>query len=223
MPNWNTEPPSGLGRSGIRLVRTPTAHAFLALVLSDNMVGCNTHYVNQRTIPCETPNCEPCENGIGWRWHGYLAVLVDATKETVLFETTALAAAAFRDYHQVHATLRGCHFKAVRLNQRPNGRLLIQAKPADLANLKLPDAPDVQQLLCHIWNIPPNQVQDRDSKPRPPFAAVRVDRAASELAAAIAKPSPAAIADVLAAAQAEAGNGEETDPWPDPLHPTRKQ
>lgn len=209
MPNWNTEPPNDLGRSGIRLIRTPPAHPFLALVLSDNLVGCNTHYINQRTIPCETPTCESCEAGIGWRWHGYLAVVVDATKETVLFECTARAAEAFRAYHQLHGTLRGCHFKAVRLNQRPNGRVLIQAKPADLANVNLPTAPNVQQLLCHIWNIPPSQVEARDAKPRPPFAAVDVDRSKPELTTAKTVEEARQMLAALQAASPAEGNGEQ--------------
>ena len=153
-----------------------TAH-----VLSDRLVGCPTHFVGNRTIPCERPNCDPCESGVPWRWHGYLAIVIDATREIVIFETTAKASAAFNDYYTRMGTTRGAHMKAQRANGKHNGRVLIQCKPADLAKVNLPDAPNVEKILCHIWNIPENQVNQADSMQRPPAAAIEVDRARPEL------------------------------------------
>lgn len=185
MPTFDNRPPADSSSAGLRLIRTPAGHAIAGHVLSDNLVGCKTHFVGNRTIPCESPTCEPCEAGVPWRWHGYLAVLLDHGNETVLFETTARAAETFAAYFQRYGTTRGAYFKAQRLNNRSNGRVLIQTKPADLEKITLPKAPAVEKLLCHIWNIPEKQVEKTNNRPRPPFQNVRVDRSADEL-----KPSP---------------------------------
>lgn len=221
MPKWQNDPPTDHSQSGYRLVRTPAAHALLAHVLCEDLVGCPTHFVGNRTIPCEAPNCESCSAGISWRWHGYLAVLLDATQEIAIFECTARAAEAFKQYHQRYGTLRGCHFKAMRHNARQNGRVLIQAKPGDLAKITLPKPPDVRKLLCHIWNIAPKQVEVPDAQTRPPFKNIKVDRDQPELPPA--RMVDKATHEQLAAASKEvaAGNGDDAENWPDPLYPTK--
>ena len=176
MPRFDSAPPTDLGRSGFRLIRTPTAHALTAHVICDNLIGCRTHFVGNRTIPCEAPDCETCNSGIGWRWHGYLAIVIAATQEVAIFECTARSAAAFADYFKRYGTTRGCYFKAQRLNGRSNGRVLIQCKPADLAKINLPEPPEVQKCLCHIWNIPQQQVETTAHATRPPFKSVAIDR-----------------------------------------------
>lgn len=177
MPLFNSKAPAEADHSGYRLIRTPAAHALLAHVVSNNLVGCNTHFVNNRTVPCEQPDCDPCQSGIGWRWHGYLLILIDATQELAIFETTARASAAFSAHFERYQTLRGAHFKAGRINNRPNGRVLIQVKPGDLQRVTLPPDQPVEKLLCHIWNIPPVTVEKTAAKPRMPFEHATVDRA----------------------------------------------
>lgn len=181
MPHFDSQAPDDLGRSGYRLIRTPAGHPLVAHVISDNLVGCNTHFVGNRTIPCEPPHCDACESGIAWRWHGYLAILIDATSEIAIFEVTARASKAFSDYYKRHGTTRGAHFKAVRLNARPNGRVLVQVKPADLQKIALPPVLPVEKLLCHIWNIPENQVSKTNKTNRKPFQTTVIDRENPEL------------------------------------------
>lgn len=187
MPNFSNQAPPQGDRHGYRLVRTPAGSPFRAYVLSDRLIGCPTHYVGNRTVPCEDKYCEACENGIGWRWHGYLLVQIEATTEVVIFEMTAAASDAFKAYYERHGTTRGCHFQAKRANNRTNGRVLITAKPADLAKVTLPKAVDVGKLLSHIWNIPPNQVNKAPAQTRPPADTIAVDRALPE----IFRPAPA--------------------------------
>lgn len=181
MPIFTDSPPDDHRNSGLRLIRTPEARALTGYVLSDNVTGTPTHFVGNRTVPCEGADCECCESGVPWRWHGYLAVLIEATQETVLFEMTAKASDSFKAYYERYGTTRGAHFKAQRLNARTNGRVLIQAKPADLAKVHLPKSPNVQKLLCHIWNISENQISKSTIKPRQPFDAVKIDRTKPEL------------------------------------------
>jgi hypothetical protein len=107
-------------------------------------------------------------------------VKLEPTQEVVLFETTAKASDAFKQYYLRHGTLRGAAFKAKRINGKANGRVLIQCKPADLNRVHLPQAPSVEKLLCHIWNIAPAQVSQEAVMTRPPAKTVAVDRTKPE-------------------------------------------
>ena len=181
MPQFSQQPPKETHQHSFRLIRTPASPPFKGFVISDKLVGCPTHYVGNRTVPCEQNECEPCENGIGWRWHGYLLVMVQASAEIVIYEMTATAAEKFTEYYQRHDTLRGCHFQASRVNNRPNGRVLVIAKPADLNQIHLPKDIDVKKLLSHIWNIAPSQVTRAPRHERLPAETIRIDRSTPEL------------------------------------------
>lgn len=209
MPNFETTPPEDIGRSGYRMVRTPTAAALTGYVLSENLTGCRTHFVGNRTIPCEAPDCDPCASGVPWRWKGYLAAMLNPSNEIVLFEITARAATVFAAYFERYGSTRGAAFKAIRVNQRANGRVLIQAKPADLEKINLPKSPDVQAVLCHIWNIPENQVTTPDHKPRKPFNDTRVDRSRSELVPIDQAIAEAASKELRQTYPIRGGNGEQ--------------
>jgi hypothetical protein len=205
MLNFDATPPNDLGRSGFRLVRTPPAHPLIAVVLSETLTGCKTHFCGNRTIPCESPDCEACKNGIGWRWHAYTLVKVDATQEVVLFETTANASAAFTQYIATYGTLRGCHFKASRVNGRGNGRVIISAHPADLSKITLPAAQPIEPLLCHIWNMAPNQVERTAHMTRPPAKNLAIDRTKPETVIPIQ--DAVSVAAGIALAKQRQGNG----------------
>lgn len=181
MPVFESRPPANASQSGYRLIRTPAGHALRAVVISDNLVGCRTHFVGNRTIPCEAPECEPCQSGVAWRWHAYLLVLVESTQEIVIFETTAIASKSFAAYHDRNGTTRGCLFEAERIKGRANGRVLIRCRPADLQRLTLPPDQPVELLLCHIWNVAPNQAVVPPEMSRPPAREVRIDRTRPEL------------------------------------------
>jgi len=75
------------------------------------------------------------------------------TREHFLFEFTPQVGDVLTDYSKHHGTLRGCIFTAQRHNSRPNGRVILQTKPGDLAQLNLPDPPDLEACMGIIWNI----------------------------------------------------------------------
>ena len=181
MPNFSNTPPLGSTDGGYRLVRTPPTAKFAAHVISEQLIGCPTHFVGNRTVPCEAPDCKSCDSGIGYRWHGYLLVQIDSTQEVVIFEMTKKASAPFTVYHERHGTTRGCHFQAHRLSQKANGRILIQCKTGDLTRVNLPPTKCVKKLLCHIWNIAPLQVEQTKATPAQPAAGLRVHRDQPEL------------------------------------------
>ncbi len=157
MPNFTNSAPEKTSGQGLRLCRTPAVGHLVGLVTCPQLIGCPTHFYHYRTVPCEAPDCEACQAGQPWRWHGYVSAIDQATNEHILFEMTAQAAENFTGYHERHGTLIGCLFEAKRLSQHTNGRVLIRCKPTDLANVHMPPAPNMINALSHIWNIPTPQ------------------------------------------------------------------
>lgn len=215
MPQFSSEPPQDEQRSGLRLIRTPAAAPIHGYVISNELSGCPTHFANNRTQPCETPNCPFCESGIGWRWHGYFLALIHATQETVIFEITAYTSDAFKDYFKRYGSLRGAAFKCARANGKSNGRVLAQLKPADLTRVDLPRDRNIRKLLCHIWNVPYAQLPPTTHQSRPPATDLRVDRSLPEITTPIPKPSDDDKAFVASIARQPPAGGNGRNEYPD--------
>lgn len=154
MPIFSNTPPVDPRGVGLTLKRCPTYGAITGIVTSSDLLGCPTHFFGGRTVPCETQNCEPCLNGVPWRWHSYCSCWSQSNKIHFLLENTARATEPLVQYRDAHGSLRGCLFRAQRMNARPNARVYIETKPADLEKIHLPDAPDLAKVLSIIWNIP---------------------------------------------------------------------
>lgn len=148
----NQPPPDPRGHS-LPLMRTPTGRPLTGIVTSADLVGTPTHYWHGRTVPCDVENCEPCQNGMPWRWHGYVSAFQPTDALHFLYEFTARASEAFTKYRDAYASLRGCLFQARRVNMAPNARVTIRTQPADLAKVTLPQPPDLVRCLSIIWNI----------------------------------------------------------------------
>lgn len=119
-----------------------------------NAAGLLVHVHDGNEIACDGPGCEACKKGIPYRWHAYLSIFIRETGLHAIFETTAQAAKTFVEYRNAHGNLRGCLFESRRLNSKPNGRVLIRTKPADLTILRLPPEPDLTACLAIIWDFP---------------------------------------------------------------------
>lgn len=163
MPQWTREPPAEPRGPALPIRRTPAYKPMIAIVTSEDLIGCYTHFYKGHTVPCErgarTPNngdqnpeCDACHDGIPYRWHAYLSAVDQADAVHIIFECTAQASEAFTTYRTAFGTLRGCIFEARRLNQRPNGRVIIRTKPADLAARRIPTAPDICKCMAIIWS-----------------------------------------------------------------------
>jgi len=154
MPTFtNTPPPNPRGHT-LSLVRVIPAHALVGVITAEDLIGCHTHYWHGRTVPCETPNCKPCNEGQPFRWHAYVTFWDPTTAKHSLLELTAATATRLVEYRLAHGTLRGCYFKAQRANYAKNSRVLLDCKPADLAKINLPHEPNIPSILAIIWNIP---------------------------------------------------------------------
>jgi len=154
MPLYSNCPPDDGKGPALQLFRTPTKKSLQAIVTSDDLVGCPTHFYQGRTMPHEEGQCEACHHGIPWRWHGYVSASDTATHQHFLFEFTARVAETFVAYRETYGTLRGCLFKAKRVNDNPNGRVVVHTARADLVKYTLPTAPNLLDCLAILWNLP---------------------------------------------------------------------
>ena len=169
MPRWMDTPPKGSDHPSFRIVRTPADKPITAIVTSEEIVGCTTNFVQNRTIPCEGPDtCEHCAAGHSWRWHGYLSAMLTTTHEHILFEFTAPPSDTFRNYLLRYKTLRGCVFTARRPSGRPNGRVVVTCKYVAPTDLRIPARPNIRNILCRVWNLQTERVSDCPAS-RPPI------------------------------------------------------
>lgn len=158
MPHWTRSAPEDPRGPALPIRRAPPYGQLTAVVTSELLMGCDTHYYGGRTMPCERPQCDPCLKGVPFRWHAYVTAFTTNTSEHIIFEMTAQASDAFRLYEQAQGTIRGCLFKAHRLGQTRNGRVIIETKPADLSKIRLPNPPDLPKALAILWNVPAGNV-----------------------------------------------------------------
>ena len=156
MPIFRTGDTPPVECRSMELVRTPPRGELQAVITCPDLVGCPTHFYGGRTVPHELENCPACQDGHGWRWHGYVSCLLRGRRDHVIFEFTAQASDALREEHKQYGTLRGCWFRARRLNDRPNGRVLLQVCDKRPTDLVMPPAPDIAKQLCKIWGINPD-------------------------------------------------------------------
>jgi hypothetical protein len=159
MPTWTQSPPSDPRGQGLPLVRTPANRPLRAIVTSDHLIGTDTHFWGGHTVPCERPECDACNNGVAFRWHGYLAAYDPQTQLHFVFEMTAQAAQSFADYLKQNDTLRCAEFEAYRWQRRRNGRVILKILHSAWASHALPKAPHLEQVMAIIWRLPAANVQ----------------------------------------------------------------
>ena len=162
MPHFQTTLPTEADDFPFHLIRTPATGYLTGVITSLQMTSCRTHFANNRTQPCLAPDpCERCDEGFAWRWHVYLTLFMPKTYQHHLFETTPRAAKPLENFVLYHDSLRGASIRSSRPSGNPNGRIRIEAKHSPNTNIRLPDPPNVEKILCHIWNVqqgtPPTQ------------------------------------------------------------------
>lgn len=168
MFQFTTTPPPDPRGNSLPLVRCHPNKPTSGIITTDQLFGCRTHFFHGRTLPCDDQSCPACNEGMPWRWHGYIGLYGLTTRRHVLFESTAKAAEPLTKYFAAYHTLRGCHLTAQRVHNTHNGRVQLQTKPADLENVNLPDPPNILEALSIIWNIElPAIVVDGTNKGNP--------------------------------------------------------
>lgn len=159
MPNWSTDVPDDPRGQGLPLLRTPAGSRLRAIVTSTDLIGCETHFWGGHTVPCEAPECEACQNGVAYRWHGYLSAFNPLDSLHFIFEMTDQAARFFTAYRKEHNALRCCQFEAYRWHSKKNGRVMIKCERSAVLSSALPQAPDLKKVMAIIWRLPIPNVQ----------------------------------------------------------------
>ncbi len=164
MLNFDRQPPQSDTDRPLPLKRTPTLGRLRAMITSPNLIGIHTHFFGGHTVPHEEPECKACIKGVPYRWHGWVSAIQAANRLHFIFEFTAQAGEVFQTYFEAHQTLRGCIFDAERMHHRRNGRVILQVKPGDLAQLALPEPPDLEACLRIIWQLPAEPTTEATKK-----------------------------------------------------------
>lgn len=160
MPKYSNTPPNDPRGYALPIVRTPAGRKFQAIITSEDLIGCNTHFWGGKTVPCEAPDCEACKNGMPYRWHAYCSAVLHPQGLHVIYEVTALAAEALVTFRHSNGTLRGCAIEAYRWKGSANGRVIIKCERTSRTLDSLPKPPDLIHCLSIIWQLP-----DKDLTP----------------------------------------------------------
>jgi hypothetical protein len=148
VPEPFTEP----RQNSIKICKVRPKETVRGLVLSDQVIGCKTHWMNGRTKPCIgiEKGCEGCLLGMPWRWKGWLAVYLPNLKTPWLLEVSQNA---YDNNLELAATegLRGRDFKASRPGDHVNSKLYIELLPSLTKPENVPPAFDVMAVLERIW------------------------------------------------------------------------
>lgn len=159
MPVFTNQVPDDPRGYALPLLRCPTGRPFVSIIISDDLLGCATHFWGGRTVPHEELDCEPCNNGNPWRWHSYMACYSPKLDDSCILESTRRVSKMLTKYRQTHGTLRGCHFRGQRRTSARNSRVNIELKPADLRSIRLPEPPNMLACMAIIWNLKLDDLQ----------------------------------------------------------------
>lgn len=154
MPAFSDRPPAETSGHNFDVVRCPIAGKLRAVITSESLIGCPTHFFRGHTVPCESPDCPACSEQLPWRWHGYVSVFTASTHLHQLLELTAAPAQILAAWFDLHKTLRGSEVVLNRTSPRPNGKVRLQVRAIDLSAVQLPPAPDLRRVLATLWNLP---------------------------------------------------------------------
>jgi len=150
---FRNRPSEDAGPIGIPIVRTPIKGKAGGIILSDDAVGCWTHFWQGRTRPCTDIACVLCADGNARRWHSWVVTKNASDKQLFIVEVPAAPALALAEWRDEHGTLRGWKIQLERLGGKANGRVRIAMAGPKAESAMLPACPDLPALLLKMWQI----------------------------------------------------------------------
>jgi hypothetical protein len=165
MPTYRKNLPAQGKHQGFDLKRTPETGSLQAIVTSEDLLVCDTHFFHGRTTPCERvindqgntvddTQCAACVDKIAYRCHVYVSAFDAKRGDHYIFECTANAAKSMEEYRNATGTLRGCVIYATRPKGQKNSKVCIETSSVNLAKVKIPPGPDLIRALAVIWRLP---------------------------------------------------------------------
>jgi len=122
-----------------------------AIVLSDWMTGNELHWWNGRSFPHLKHGCPACEAKRAKVWKGYLACLDPKNRKVFILELTPNCTEPLSAYKNTFGSLRGGLIKLDRSATKINGRVTATMTQTNLGGMELPQPPNVQAILAHMW------------------------------------------------------------------------
>lgn len=147
----NIPPPAG---PEMLVVRIDADQTVVATIISRHLVGFQTHWTGNRTIPCleRKGECHGCKAGMPSRWKGYLHVWDHHRKKDVFLEMTPHSANELLEQLGAGAEMRGQRVTLKRMKGK-KARVKVQwdAIHGQVASDKLPEPKDPQVTLETLW------------------------------------------------------------------------
>lgn len=142
-------------RTGWRVIRTPAKGTYTAMCISHDLIGAELHWFGGRKTPCWlTDECPMCQKGKPRDWYSYVAFVAGKNGERGIYEVPFGALWAWDEAFGRNRTLRGLEFKAWRAPARSTGAVMMGFKTGTVISKDLPKAPDVEQILKQMFNVP---------------------------------------------------------------------
>lgn len=151
---WMDEPPSG-DTPFIPILSPKAGETLQAVSLSSAILGVQTHYAFERTMPCylDRDQCSGCKNKLARRWKGYLAGFQPALGRFVLIELTRQAYEKARRQLAIITDLRGYNVSLHRHGRARNAAVSVDFRSWCLPHdPKLPKSFDAKAALMRIWS-----------------------------------------------------------------------
>lgn len=208
MPTYRTTLPEKSKHQGFDLKRTPEAGSLQAIVTSENLLVCDTHFFHGRTAPCERivndqgktiddSFCLACKEKIAYRCHVYVSAFDAKKQEHFIFECTDNAAKPLEEYKTASGTLRGCVLYATRPKGLKNSKVVIETSSVNLAKVKIPQPPDLIRALAVIWRLPVTAFDVEKNKSRSAVVKTNGKKIRNMDTQPDNAPDPLAISDIL--------------------------
>lgn len=127
-----------------------------ALITSDQVLTCYTHYRDKVTKPClRHPGCPGCVARMARRWKGFLCVVSKMTGRSCIAELTAGAVESCPALMDRNRSLRGWELSLTRRGRATNAPVTASIRDARSVNGKdhLPPAFDLVASLFHLWGL----------------------------------------------------------------------
>lgn len=149
---WSSLPRTG-GRTSLPVVRLKANETYQGIILSDDALGCEIHYMG-KSVPCTDPKdeCPGCNKGLGVRWEGYVGVFNPLSHSISILPLTSVDRDQLEVYRQAHNTLRGCTIIKKR-GRTSNARCTLDLRRSLAPVNSLPEDADVIDTLSHMWGL----------------------------------------------------------------------
>jgi hypothetical protein len=149
---WLTGPPAAEPKE-YRILSPKPGQSWEWLVLSDAVLGVETHYIGDRTQPCigDVCICRKPDYPVAVRQKYYVAVWAGRDLPQAIGEITADAYKRCPELYQPGVSLRGLRIKVYRSGPKPNSRVRVHVVDRYKEPEKLPLPFDLVCALERIW------------------------------------------------------------------------